>query len=47
VVLGKIDKSKPVGNAEQQALIRAKKESSAGGELMLSEAKLQSVHAGE
>jgi galactosylceramidase len=47
VVLGKIDKSTLVGDAEQQTLIRAKKESRGGGELMLSETKLQSVHAAE
>lgn len=46
-VRGKVDKSTPVGDAEQQALIRANKKVSAGGELILRETKLPGVHPGE
>ncbi|KAA6460456.1 galactosylceramidase [Acidobacteria bacterium AB60] len=47
VVRGKADKSTPVGDAEQQALIRAGKEMSVGGEQILSKTQVPSLRPGE
>ena len=46
VVRGKIDKKKPVGDAEQQALIKASGDASEGGEKILATAKLAQVRPG-
>ena len=43
VVRGKVDKKAPVGDAEQQALIRAGRDEGEGGEKVLATAKLTNV----
>lgn len=47
VVRGKIDKSKLVGDAEQQALLRNAKDEGAGGEKILARVSLPQVGAGQ
>lgn len=46
VVRGKVDKKKPVGDAEQQALIRAGKDEGEGGEKVLATVRLPNVGPG-
>lgn len=47
VVRGNPEKKKPAGDAEQQALIKAGQDDSAGGEKVLATSSLPDVHAGQ
>lgn len=47
VVRGKVDKKKPIGDAEQQALIKNSKDESEGGEKVLASTKLPGISSGK